>query len=337
MSTFPLEDEKLNEDITEVSVVSTSSINYIALIFGIFFVLLGFLDMVILYVIPNNRIRENKKKLPDATFKKPNPGVIAVHFILHTLIILIGVFLILFGLDINRHRTKIGLIAVCIITAFCWVVVLAVDFSLTTHVKSKMTVNELITMISQSPPIDFAFVYTSDVINDRHCSGSSGSDCDEQNTQCYSKTGIVIPMDTKINSPIFNFTNTPKMFYFTYEKKLNMTTLFKANFDNIMNNIKNCDKSHKKVTEYYPLTSGTYIVSYDKIPSYLTKSTRIASIFFGAGIYYELSSKSVPFITYNQNVDVDVVDNVNYNTIFLPDNCKNLGECSIYNKKPKPN
>lgn len=60
-----------------------------------------------LYVIPNNRIRENKKKLPDATFKKPNPGVIAVHFIMHALIILIGVFLILFGLDINRHRTKI--------------------------------------------------------------------------------------------------------------------------------------------------------------------------------------------------------------------------------------
>ena len=86
---FELEDEKLNyvDPMTVVEPTSLRTINWVALIFCIFFVLLGLLDMIIMYVIPNNRNKENKRKLPDATFKRPNPGVISVHFIIHTLII----------------------------------------------------------------------------------------------------------------------------------------------------------------------------------------------------------------------------------------------------------
>lgn len=129
---FELEDEKLNyvDPMTVVEPTSLRTINWVALIFCIFFVLLGLLDMIIMYVIPNNRNKENKRKLPDATFKRPNPGVISVHFIIHTLIILLGVFLILYGLDIIKHKAKCGLIVIAILIAFCWIVTIAVDFSL---------------------------------------------------------------------------------------------------------------------------------------------------------------------------------------------------------------
>lgn len=336
MTTFPLEDEKMNFDVTEAEVVSSRSVNIIALIFGILIVLVGFLDMIIMYVVPNNRIKENKRKLPYATFKSPNAGVIAVHFIIHTLIILFGIILILFGLDIQRSKMKCGLIVVAVIIGFFWVATIAVDFTFTTEVKSKITIDDLKVMISQTPPIDFAFIYSKDTVTSNQCSGSSGSSCNEQDVKCYSKTGVIIPIKSTINSPIYDFQNATKMFYFTYQKELNMSTIFAAYYNNIMNQINNCDPKFKKVTDYYPLVSGTYIVSSDKIPTYLTKSTRIASILFGVGVYYELSSKSIPYISYNQKVDVDAVENVNYNTIFTPSNCKNYGQCSQYNNQPKP-
>lgn len=334
---FELEDEKLNYDdpVTVVEPTSSRTINWVALIFGIFFVLLGFLDMIIMYVIPNNRIRENKRKLPEATFKRPNAGVISVHFIIHTLIILFGVFLILYGLDVVKHKAKCGLIVIAVLIAFCWIATIAVDFSLTTNVKSQTTVNELQKIIGLTNPIEFAFVYSKDTIESNICHGDN-SNCNEQDRTCYSKTGVVIPIKSEIGSPIYEFKNTPEMFYFVYEKDINMSTTFSANYNAIMSNIKKCDPGYKKVTDYYPMNTGTYIVSSNKIPTYLRKSTRIASILFGVGIYYELSSKSVPFITYKQKVNVDVMSNIDYNSIFTSANCESYGRCSLYNNKPEP-
>lgn len=340
MTTFPLEDEKFNYDTTEVSVVRSSSIKMVPFVIGIFIVLLGLLDMIILFAVPYHRITVNKKKLPDAHFKKPNAGVITVHFLLHVLIILIGVFVILFSFEdvdgIDHSRVRCGLMAVCIITAFMWVIQIAVDFTLTATVKSKVTIEQLTTIISRSPPIDFAFIYSEDTVTRYQCNDLSSNQCQDETVKCYSKTGVTIPIKSSINSPIYDFKDTPKMFYFTYEQDLNMSTVFSAQFNGIMNNIKNCDPKSKKVTEYYPLVAGTYIVSMDKIPTYLKKATRITSIIFGVGIYYELSSKSVPYITYKQNIIAESADNVNYNSIFTSSNCENFGKCSEFNKQPKP-
>ncbi|KAK8881048.1 hypothetical protein M9Y10_003775 [Tritrichomonas musculus] len=337
MSSFPLE-EQLNDE-SQAS-EGSSSVNIPILIVGIFIFLLAFLDMIIMYVIPNNRIRENKRKLPNADFKKPNIGIIIVHFLLHGLIMLIGIFTILYSLGdisgINHRQVFVGLIVVCVLTLFCWVIQIAVDFSKTTDVKSQMTIQALKTLISTTPPIDFAFVYTQDTVQVYDCSDHSSSHCQTKTYTCYSKTGVTIPIDSKINSQIYDFKDTPEMFYFTYNHVLNMSTIFKAQFDAIMTNIRDCDKQNKKVIDYYPMNTATYIVSKEKIPTYLKKSTKIASIILGVGIYYELSSKSVPYITYNQNIDVEVVDNVNYNNIFTENNCQSLGECSRFNKKPTP-
>ena len=340
MTTFPLEDEKYNYEVTEVTPVSSSSIKMVPFIIGIIIVLVGFLDMIILFAIPYHRISENKRKLPDATFKKPNGGVIACHFLLHILIMLVGVFVILYSFEdyegIDHKRVRCGLIAVCIITIFMWVIQIDVDFTLTITVKSQTTIPELITLISRSPPVDFAFVYSKDTVTDYSCHDSSSNQCQDRTEVCYSKTGVTIPINSTIISPIYPFTDNPPIFYFTYDQNLIMSTVFSAQFNGILNNIKNCDKKSKKVTEYFPLSAATYIVSTGKVPAYLKKASRVASILFGVGVYYELSSRSVPYIAYVQDIAADSVGGVDYNAIFNADNCASFGECSQFNKKPTP-
>lgn len=248
----------------------------------------------------------------------------------------VGVFVILFGFrefdKIDHKKVKCGLITICIITGVFWIIVISIDFYLTTNITTKMTVEQLISIMSQNPPVDFAFIYTDDEIDEIDCT----QDCQTVTVQCYSKSGVIVPMKTDLTSSVYNFTDTPEIFYFTIQQKLNMTVELTAFFNGIMNNINNCDNGFKKKVEYYPLISGDYIVSKKKIPVYLKKGTRIASILFGVGVYYELNSKSVPFITYTQHSNAEVVQGVNYNQIFTKENCNNYGQCSPYNKKPQP-
>ena len=329
MASFQLEDQ-LNDESQASTSEGSFSINIAVLTIGIFIFLLAFLDMIIMYAIPNNRIKENKRKLPNSVFKKPNVGIIIIHFLLHGLIMIIGILVILYSLGdmgcIIHRRVLIGIIVICVITMFCWIIEIAVDFSKATDVKSQTSIQQLNTIITTSPPIDFAFIFTQDTIQEYNCPGQhSHSHCSPQTYTCYSEAGVTVPIDSKINSPIFVFENMPQMFYFTYNQVLNMSDIFKSKFDSIMSNINQCDSQNKKVTEYYPLNAGTYIVANEKMPTYLKKSTKIASILFGVGIYYELSSKSVPYVIYDQTVDVEVVNNVNYDEIFPRNNCQYLG------------
>lgn len=340
MDSFDLEDIKEKNE--EENVIKTqkdkvTSIKKVPFIIGIIILVFAFLDMIILFAIPYHRIRTNKRKLPDALFKKPNVCVIVFHFILHVLVMLVGVFVILFGLknyeNVNHDKVKCGLLTVCILTGIFWVITICIDFSQTTNITTKTTIDQLISILNHNPPINFAFIFTKDEIEDYICN----PDCEVTTITCYSKSGVSIPLKTQIISEVYNFTDTPEMFYFTIEQKLNMTVELKAFYQMILKNINNCDNNNNKVVEYYPLISGSYIVSKKKVPAYLNKGTRIVSILFGVGVYYELNSKSVPFINYVQISDADVVPGVNYNQIFTSEKCKNYGVCSQYNNKPKPN
>ncbi|KAK8840530.1 hypothetical protein M9Y10_030738 [Tritrichomonas musculus] len=110
--------------------------------------------------------------------------------------------------------------------------------------------------------IEIAYIYSKDTVSNNICHGSSN--CDEQDRICYSRSGVVIPIKSEIESPIYEFKNVPEMFYFVYEKDINMSTTFSANYNAIMSNINKCDPGFKKVTDYYPMNAGTYIVSSEK-------------------------------------------------------------------------
>lgn len=294
-------------------------------------------NMIIFYVIPIQQIKTNKRKLPTYSFKNPNISIIIIHFILHFLLILVGLFLILFSLEnydhINESRVQTGLIILCMITVFVWVVQIGINFSMNDFISSKMTVNEINSILIRKPPVDFIFIYSKDEITKTECS----EECEEKTFICYSKTGVKIPVISEITSHIYNFSNVSlDFFYFNIEQDIDLTLLFSTYFMNILNTIKMCDSESKKVVEYYPLIKGTYAISNGKIPRSLSKTTRIVSIIFGVGVYYELYTKSIPFINFKQKLKVDSNNSINYEDIFNIDKCSEFGKCVIYNSKPIP-
>ena len=124
------------------------------------------------------------------------------------------------------------------------------------------------------------------------------------------------------------------MFYLKFKQEINMTTRLQINYNKIVDLAYSCDRGHTLVNENYPQIEGTYIVTSKKLPSGLTSGTRIASILFGVGVYYEMYSKSVPTLEYIQKVDADIVETTNYDLVWI--NCNNYGACLRSNSKPKP-
>lgn len=346
MYSFPLEvteieeikKDKKEEETNDSSHAQKSKSPYIQpvwLIIGIILSLIALVDMIVLFVIPYKRIQTNKRKLPDATFQNPSKTIISFHFILHSLVIMIGILLILFSLreykQIDHDFVLFSLIFMSIVTGLIYFLTIGFGFSDTSSLYTKMTAKELVSILSRNPPINYAFIY---------------SKCEEEYILCnpsctvfeetfYSKNGIVFPLSTNITSPIYNFDNTPEMYYFVIEQKVNMSLELITYFDNILTQAKSCDKDATQEVEFYPVIHGDYIVAKEKIPTYLSKGTRIASILFGVGVYYELNFKSIPYITYVQHSKASIVKGINYNQIFTSDNCKYYGKCA-HSSKPKP-
>ena len=114
-----------------------------------------------------------------------------------------------------------------------------------------------------------------------------------------------------------------------------MSNEFETKFRMIMWNLDNCDEKNK-VVDYYPLIAGSYVVT-NKLPSWCSHKTRVLSIVFGIGAYYELYIKSIPFINHKQHINVDVVPNFDYDSLWTNTSCIFYGKCNIYNPKPSPN
>lgn len=329
------QDEK-EPSFTEVIVKKRHLIKKIPLTIGIVIILLGCINMIIFFAIPNQKIKSNKRKLPNHTFEKPNIPIIVIHFILHFFVIFVGLFVILFSFEnfeyIKESNVKTGLIVLCMLTAFTWFVEIGMNFSYSKSITSTTTVNRLISILEHEPPVDFIFIYSQDEVVTTECA----EECEEKTYTCYSKSGVKIPVISHITSHVYNFTDVPELFYFNIGQNISLTLSLSSYFMNILNDIKKCDSDSEKVVEYYPLIVGTYVVSMGKFPKSLSKAARIASIIFGVGIYYELYTKSVPLIDFKQKLAVDVDNSINYDNIFTLDECADFGRCDIHNSKPKP-
>lgn len=216
--------------------------------------------------IPNQKIKSNKRKLPNHTFEKPNIPIIVIHFILHFFVILVGLFVILFSLEnfeyIKESKVKTGLIVLCMLTAFTWFVEIGMNFSYSKSITSTATVNRLISILEHEPPVDFIFIYSQDEVVTTECA----EECEEKTYTCYSKSGVKISVISHITSHVYNFTNVPELFYFNIGQNISLTLFLSSYFMNILNDIKKYDSDSEKVVEYYPLTVGTYVVSMGKFP-----------------------------------------------------------------------
>lgn len=312
-------------DNSNIKTAKKPYIQPVFIIIGSVVCFVALIDMIVLFAIPYQRIQTNKKKLPNAKFEKPDTFIIAIHFTLHSLIILAGVLIILLGFreyrSIHHRSVLIGLGIIGFSVLLFWLYEICAGFMGMSNISPKMTIDELIYMIRRNPPINYAFIY---------------SQCENYDYDTYySNNGITFPMKTNITSSIFNFTNTPEMIFFVIEQKVNMSIELKNYYNNVFVGSNSCDQDAMQKVEYYPLIQGEYIVVKEKMPSYLSKGTRIASILFGVGLYYELSSKSIPYITYVQQSNADIVQGINYDQIFTSDTCNFYGKCT-HSHKPKP-
>lgn len=337
---FSLKSKVGSPDSASTVLVSDININIISLIFGILILILGIVDMIVLYVIPNNIIKENKRKYPDSSFEKPKSAVIGIHFTLHSLIILLGIILIICSFDFVSNIDEIMIIlmitTLCLIFIF-WIVALVVGFTQIRYHKSKMSGDEISSIIKTDPPINSIFIYTTGKIRVEKCTYKDNKrKCQYEYKTCYSRKGVSIPVQSHfLNDPnSFNYSELPDMFYLKVRQEINMSTRLRANYNKIVDMAYSCDKGHTVVNENYPQIEGTYIVTSKKLPTGLKSSTRIASIIFGVGVYYEMYSKSLPTLDYIQKVDADVVETTNYDSVWI--NCNNYGACLRSNSKPKP-
>lgn len=334
-----LEKEKEKEEMEEIKKKADSTshlpsakipyIERIPIIIGGLIFIVVLLNMIVLFAVPYQKIQTNKRKLPNAHFEKPKIYVIVVHFVLHFWMLLIGILIILLGFRgykyISYRCVRYTIIhMVPIIVAF-WLIIIIIELCSIPCIYQEKTIEQLTSSLNSNPPINFAFIYTK-------CLQSG--DFNSYNTY-YSKNGIIFPMKTNNTSPIYNFTDAPEFFYLVIDQKVNMSSELRIYFNEIFVDARGCDDGELKV-DFYPKIKGDYTVLKGKMPTYLNKATRITSILFGVGVYYELYFKSIPYITYVQYSNADLVQGVNYNQIFTSDTCEDYGKCS-HSDKPKPN
>lgn len=288
-----------------------SNINYSNLFLGILIIVVGVTDMLVFYLVANNFSKENKKKYTTANFEKTNKSIIAIHFVLHILVISIGISFVIKSIIGGKLFISITILVLLGLIFVFWIVEICLGFLKTRKPKSYVTTEKMTEILTKT--VSFRFIYSRD-----------GSE--------YSMNGVSIPISAQIISPLYNFTNLPSFFYFDFIQKLKMTSALQNEYNLMIEKIKNCGYIDKYIkTEDHPLIAGTYIVTKDKIPMAINKHSRTASIIFGVGVYYEIISKSYPIYSFIQESNADVVPNHKYSFI----GCREYGNTE-WKHKPKP-
>lgn len=304
----------------------------ILFIIGVICILLGLIDMIIFYVIPNNKINDNKKKYPTFTFNKPDSGIIALHFLLHISLIALGAVLVA---TINPKFfesfdfTFILIVLLTIFGVFYFVHALYSGLVIKQIKKEDLKLSEVIKKLNNSIPISSVFFFIS---------GSKRVAKANYKT-CYSKNGFVIPVTSKTNSnPYFFNENYPDYFYFEYSQKMTTSLQIFQWISIIKERIKFCQNSYTVVTEYQPTITGENLVLKDgkKIEAKMKKPSAIASVIFGLAVYPEMLEKSIPIKKVEIEAFIDVDPNINYTSLYESVDCNYIGSCQTSNSKPVP-
>lgn len=327
--------ESLNDILSEGQPVEYkndifSSLNIFLIALGSFFVLLSIIDMIVFYVIPNNKIKENRRKYPYYTFEKPNKGIIALHFLEHIFLLLEGI-VIIFAIfpDIKKSiayiSTAIIIAALIALFYILQLVLCAIVFDSIPN--DDIDIDSISILINKNPPIDSMFVYSYGKI---HRSKSADQ-------KCYSKGGINILVDSVRSSQLFITENNPSYFILKVEQNVSMTNELKDVLNQAKDIVRSCDPRYSRVVDYYPLVEKDNLIKNGRNrPKYLSKKFMLASIFLGVGVYIELYYKSLPIVEYVQNSDANVVSDFDYKKFLDEIQFSDIGKCEKENKKPHP-
>lgn len=319
-------------------------INIALFIPGVCIVALAIIDMIVLYAVPTIIAHNNKKKLPDAHFESPNKAIIAFHFLEHIFLMALGIILIIMSIfDFGTSFMVWGPVVAGVLFLVSYIVLLVLG-SKTRSYTSQLTVEQMRQAISQDHPIEYFYVYRKGNVRDENCHYDSDGyrKCTTNHYTCYSKNGVKFPVNSERKTAPYNFTDVPNMFYFNLYEDLRIDTDAYACLNGLMNQISGCPTGQfgsnwvdaQTTYDKYPLSDGTFIVSGKKIPAPMTKASRICSMLFGATAFYEIYTKSIPFIDYTMSIDINSQTGNTCQVYNI--NCGNNWKCSRNNNKPTP-
>lgn len=342
INTYMLTNDEDQSSIANSQTKCFPHLRIIPFIIGVIMILTGFVNMIFFYAYPMYKINANKKKIPDAVFEEPNRAIIVLHFIYNAAVIFCGVSVVLFSLR-GFFMRRFSILIILLITSssltfILYITYITICLTSTENSESKVNSEELLKIVSKPSPIDFAFIYSQEMMKTPVCSQNPATGqmvCSYSYMYCYSKNGFVFPLKSTNTNPQYDISNNPSLFYFRIEQEINMTSDCKDKFDEIFGKIEDCN-FEDKVIDYYPLQNQIILVSFGKIPFIFSRKGRSLSTHFGVGIYYELSTKAIPLITHKQKVNVDLIPSINYDNLWNSKSCEIYGECDTTNTKPKP-
>lgn len=300
------------------------------IILGSLCILLGIIDMIVFYVVPNNQINKNKKKYTNFDFDKPTVGIVVIHFLLHINLIIIGP-IIISSIDKEFCESITFLLLISLsLTCFGVFYIVEAVFAgsyIDMFSKEDFQLTPISDLLISTNPISSAFFYIKGKV-----SGKKG-----KTRTCYSKNGFTLPIQSTLFPPIFNKNElNADYFYLKISQKINMTDQLFLWIEKSKQKLVSCENKHNSEIEYYPIVGGTHLVLTEgkKIPAKMKKGNAIASLLFGLGIYPELLIKSIPVKYFDQNVSADVVPGFDYRAAIDAIDCSYIGKCNKKNSKP---
>ncbi|KAK8885904.1 hypothetical protein M9Y10_041361 [Tritrichomonas musculus] len=329
--------ESLNDDTYEPSQYQVSNgreglscCKIILVIFGSLFILLGIIDMIVFYVIPNNQLKQNKKKYPNYEFDKPDITLIAFHFLEHFFLILTGIMMIL-GIipDLPGTLTYIlPIIFISLLTVtFYTLQVVFTLYDLNFIDKEDFTLSQLSLLLNNEHPINSYMIYVIGKTK-RHKGGYY---------TCYSKGGISLQVESNLSLPHFDPNKyEPDFLYIIISQNVNTSDELIPWFDQAKEKVISCENKHSATGNYHPFVEGkNFISNGKKVPSKYSKGSAFTSAFFGVGVYYELLKKSIPIKRFTQNSNIYLKPGFNYNETILNTSCSSIGSCQAANDIPR--
>lgn len=309
---------------------SIDTAEFLFIFFGSLCILLGVIDMIVFYVVPNNKISKNKKQYPDYEFVKPDLSIVIIHFLTHVSLIAVGC-LILSSVNYNFFLSTAWIVLLCIVPSILLTFyILEVVFSacyLHFIKKEDFSKTQIFEHLNSPHPINIFFFY----IKGR-ARGYKG-----HYYTCYSKNGFSIPVQTNRLLPDF-YLNEYNLdyFYFNITQKVNMSDQLFQYINEIKLKISSCESKFSTELDYYPLIEGKNLILSEgkKIPAKMKKRDAIASLIFGLGVYPELLEKSIPIKSIEQNIYADIISDFNYSEEIAKISCSALGKCLTKNKMP---
>lgn len=323
--------KKVNNSVSKQA-NSRPKVGYFSLFFASLFLLYEIANIATYFIVVYHRNNENGER---------STLFLTFHILLHVCITILDIsfFLIAFKRVLNIRTPMLQLTASVF---FIFSLVFYVTYILASMVESKEPKNQItydeLQEIIKNGTITNVFFYSKGSIQSQQYTFNPATGMRvpvSKFTKCYSNSSILLSVKSKQTNERYHFLNASKFFYFQIIQDLNMSEEFEKQYYKTISQIRSCNNEKIKI-KFLPQINKTFIVGNPDIPKILSHKYKMISGILGAGFYYDEYTKSIPFLTYKQKINLDVDPDFDFEKLWTNKWCKTYGKCDINNPKPTP-